>query len=424
MNLNNYNYYSRVRVLILGGGIHGVGILHDLATRGWRDVLLVERFNIGSQTSSASTKLIHGGLRYLQNIFDYGLVFSALHERNLLVNLLPDLVFPAEFYLPVLKNKGYPSYMIKSGLMLYDWLAGFKSLGKHRKISFDEAKKNVPYLKFDLFHTIYSYWDAQTDDLALVKRVALSAKKLGVEYWEHCYAEKIYKDNNGWIVELKCSDGQIKKISARYVVNALGPWSHQILYRSNISPPIEACNIKGIHLLFDDIGHKNALFLQSIDDGRIFFVIPWKGYTLVGTTESLHDKDPDLARVESEDVDYLLSKLNFYFSLKFTENDIKASFCGLRWLPTQKVQSFNAISRSDVVKDIKIAGKTMYIIYGGKLTTYRQLSKRIGDLIVKDFGQYIPSGTNNPINWITAQECNNYPDYSGLHNNVIDRFRV
>lgn len=395
---------ERVRVLVLGGGIHGVGLLHDLASRGWRDVFLVEKDQIGAGTSSRSTKLIHGGLRYLRNPSDFGLVYESLHERAVLMKVAPDLIKPIELYLPVLRRGGIPAILLRSGLFLYDLMAGRQRIHRHRRVSLKELKDNIPFLDVNQFSLAYSYWDMQTDDLALVNRVAASAKHLGAGLCEHTQAVKIKADENGWLVDVRQSSGEIHQISARYVFNGLGPWSNHFLEQSKIEPKLAGLNNKGVHLLLKNRGQKTGVFLQSPEDHRMFFVLPWFGYTLVGTTETLHERSPDELSVTKDDVDYLMLRCNRYFSEPITKEDIVANFAGLRWLPLQKGKGLSQISRSDVVSEHHSHQGLMFTLYGGKLTTYRRLSETLGDRICRHFGEFRPSKTCETDAWVNASE--------------------
>lgn len=396
----------RVRVLVIGGGIHGVGVLHDLASRGWRDIHLVEKDRLGFGTSSKSTKLIHGGLRYLKRLRDFGLVTEALHERRMLMQLAPDLVQPVEMIFPVLKKGGMPGFMIKSGLALYDLLAGRAKLFKHRRLSPAEVGEKVPILDQSLVQKVYSFWDAQTDDLGLVRRVAASARKLGAGITTGCCATKVRPTDDGWEVDVVDAQGKQQTISALYVVNAAGPWAHRIFEESGIPPTYQAINNKGAHLLFEDIGLKAALFLQSTKgDGRIFFVLPWEGYTLVGTTESLYEGNPDTLGVDSTEVAYLLENINQFLTRKLAVSDIRRVFAGLRWLAVESGQNISETTRAFSLGENASRRGLMITIYGGKLTTYRHLSQVIGDRITRHFGEFKPSQTDSKSMWAKATDC-------------------
>ncbi len=400
----------RVRVLILGGGIHVVGVLHDLASRGWMDIHLVEKKSLGQGTSSKSTKLIHGGLRYLRRFSDFSLVAEGLRERRLLIGLAPDLVQPVEFLFPVIKSAGMPKFMVKAGLSLYDKLAGRYRLLPHRLVPADEVTAKAPMLDQSVCKGVYSFWDGQTDDLGLVYRVAASAKKLGAGISEGCEVTRIAPSEDGWTVDIRGPTGALKKISALYVVNCLGPWANTLLEASGITPTHRGINNKGSHLLFDDIGLKAGLFLQSSKgDGRIFFVLPWAGYTLAGTTEDLYSGDPDKVGVDDADVEYLLENCNQFLTKKLKRADIRQVFAGLRWLAVESGHGLSDTSRHHVLGERVSKRGLLMTLYGGKLTSYRNLSKLIGDRITNHFGEFAPSTTDRAESWVGASDTPEVP---------------
>lgn len=397
---------TRVRVLVMGGGIHGVGILHDLASRGWKDIHLVEKSSVGSGTSSKSTKLIHGGLRYLKRITDFDLVSEALSERHLLKTLVPDLVKPVEFLFPILKGSGLPRWQVKVGLTIYDQLSGRLNIKGHKNIQISEAIQRAPILDGKKISSVYSFWDAQTDDLGLVYRVACSAKKLGATISEKTIVKGIRATDDGWKVTVQDQRGAHREISALYLINALGPWANKVLEESGIAPTHKAINNKGSHLILGDLGLKNGLFLQSFNgDDRIFFLLPWFGKTLLGTTEKIFDNDPDTVQISADEVDYLLGNINNFLSSHVTLKDIEYTFSGLRWLPIEEGKSISQTSRSHIIGEIACRRGLMLTIYGGKLTTYRSLALEVGNLVSKHFGDLSKSQTHLQSAWISGLEC-------------------
>jgi glycerol-3-phosphate dehydrogenase len=406
---------ARVRVLVLGGGIHGTGLLHDMASRGWRDIHLVEKRTLGFGTSSRSTKLIHGGLRYLKRLSDFGLVSEALRERRLLMNLAPDLVRPVELLFPILKHGGMPRFMVKTGLTLYDRLAGKYRLEPHRTVPAAEVADKAPILNQDLVGPVYSFWDGQTDDLGLVARVAASARQLGAGITEGCAATRLTPIDDGWSVEVQKADGTRRTISALYVVNAVGPWANSLMEASGIAPTHRAMNNKGAHLLFDDIGLKAGLFLQSAGDGRIFFLLPWQGHTLLGTTEDLYDGDPDAVGVSEADIVYLLENCNKFLKTPLQQKDIVKVFAGLRWLAVEAGHGISDTSRHYVIGERASKRGLLLTLYGGKLTTYRNLSQTIGDRITRHFGEFRASRTTEADAWVAAAQTPALP-------RVVERF--
>lgn len=401
---------ARVRVLVLGGGIHGVGVLHDMASRGWQDCHLIEKQTLAGATSSKSTKLIHGGLRYLKRISDFAMVREALHERYLLSELAPDLVKPIELFFPIIRGLGTPGWMIKIGLTLYDFLAGKENFDRHKLVKFNELTTKVPLIDPTKFSKVYSFWDGQTDDLALVHRVAASAFKLGAGISEETQALRIWPDQDGWQVEVRTRRGEHQVISALYVINCLGPWANLFLENSHIQPLHRALNNKGVHLILPDVGMKAGMFLQSPDDKRIFFLLPWLGKTLLGTTEELYSGDLDQISIEAKDVEYLLSRCNLYLRQPFTLEDVEVAFAGLRWLAVENDQDISSTSREFVLGEQQSNRGLLVTIYGGKLTSYRSLAEKIGDRITRHFGEYRPSQTAIKHTWATKDEAGPIPD--------------
>jgi glycerol-3-phosphate dehydrogenase len=401
---------THVRVLILGGGIHGVGVLHDWVSRGYRDVHLLEKNTLGSATSSKSTKLIHGGLRYLEQVREMGMVFEALRERALLLRVAPDLVRPLELFFPILREEWISPWKIKIGLTLYDRLAGRAGLSPHRKIPLGQVKTKVPGLRVEKFSTVFSFWDGQTDDLALVYRIAASSVYWGGKISQHQQVEKITPCTGGWCVRVRSSSGAVQEIQTQYVVNCLGPWANRLLQESNLPIPYEAVNNKGSHLLCNDIGLRVGLFLPSLQgDGRIVFALPWEGYTLVGTTESLYEGNLDEVQIDTQETQYLLAVWNAYFRTPFVQADIIRTFAGLRWLPLDSKHSLSKTSREHVVGETEIGDGLLITLYGGKLTTYRSLSEKIGDRLIQHMGESQRSCTQDSKVWLQKEQTPQVP---------------
>ena len=403
---NSSKIASRYRVVVLGGGIHGVGVAHDLASRGWQDILVVERSIVGAGTSSKSTKLIHGGLRYLQHPRDFPLVAEGLGERALLTKLVPDLVKPLPFVFPVMKSGGMPRFMIKIGLTLYDLLSWGRSLGTHKWLSTEQAFIDAPILDKSVFKGFYRFYDGQTDDFALVRRVASSARMLGASIIENTRVERISHESNGWRVNL-VGDNFSGQVTAKYVVNALGPWAHEVMDASGIKPKVIGFNNAGIHILVRDLGLKAGLFLQSPEDGRIFFVLPWQGLTLIGTTEDIVNGPADSCKVEQYQVDYLLERCNRFLSVKLSTKDILSTFTGMRWLARDSQDSLSDTSRTHLITEHRENSDIFYTIYGGKLTAYRALAEELGDRITKSFGNRTPSNTKSSDYWSKPESLPN-----------------
>ncbi len=384
--------------IVIGGGIHGVGVLHDLASRGICRTLLLEKNTLGSGTSSKSTKLIHGGLRYLKNPWDIPLVYEGLQERALLLKLAPDLCSPLEFLFPVFKGAGMPAWMVRTGLFMYDFLAGSENIKKHRSVASSEATQMIPGLDTSRMRKIFSFWDGQTDDLALTRLVANSATSLGAKIKTKTSVQKILKKEGCW--QVKTEDGS--HFTAKTVVNAAGPWADKVLKSADLSPIYEGVNIRGSHLLIEDLGLKAGVFLQSPPQkgrpNRILFLLPWHGKTMIGTTEA-PQSSPDECAMSEEECAYMIECINYYIHRDFTVADIEQQFAGMRWLARQPGKSMNKTSRKHKITTHKNAESPLFTIYGGKLTAYRKLCEEVGSKVAKKLGVTKLSGTKSQENW-------------------------
>jgi glycerol-3-phosphate dehydrogenase len=297
-----------------------------------------------------------------------------------------------------MRKGGMPRFMIKIGLMLYDFLSRGRSLGTHKWLSTEQAFNDAPILDKSVFKGFYRFYDGQTDDFALVQRIADSVRMLGASIVEHTTVERIVHEQHGWRMTLKGPDGPYD-VTAKYVVNALGPWAHELLDASGIKPKVVGFNNAGIHLIVRDLGLKAGLFLQSPEDGRIFFVLPWEGFTLIGTTEDIVNGPADSCKVEQYQVDYLLERCNRFLSVKLSESDVISKFTGMRWLARSSDSSISDTSRTHLITEHREQSDILYTIYGGKLTAYRALSEELGDKIARAFGDRTPSTTKKIESW-------------------------
>ena len=405
--------------LPIHGGIHGVGVLHDLASRGWKDIHLVEKSRLASGTSSRSTKLIHGGLRYLERISQFSMVSESLRERNFLLQTLPEIVKPIEFILPIEQKKPWESIVFRMGLTIYDALSGKRNIATHRSLALSEVREKASILALEPFSRFYSFWDAQVDDLALVWRVANSAVSLGAGISEFCTVESLRKEADGWLVELRGPDGKRQSVSALYVINCLGPWANSFLERSHLIPSIRGINDKGAHIILDDRGLKAGLFLRSPLDRRVLFILPWQGLTLIGTTEENYTESPDAVAPSEREIDYILKSCNFYVKEPIRKQDIRCAFAGLRWLAENPSHSLSAVSRESVLSEHVSERGLMMTIYGGKLTSYRSLAEKVGNRITSHFGEFRSSKTADKQSWLLNEDLRNKENVPG----VFERFQ-
>jgi len=356
---------SHHRIAVVGGGINGAGAAWELARRDY-DVVLFEKGICGAQTSSATTKMIHGGLRYLEH-FHFGLVRESLRERAWLLEHLPDLVRPLEILLPVYDDSPRSRAIIKLGLVLYDRLAGHANVSGHRSLSVQELLERAPLVGNGL-RGGFSYSDAQVDDFALVRTVVASAIRDGATVRENTRVESLRRDGDQWIVRTSAGD------ESRFdlVINAAGPWMNELLRANGIQAPYVLSLVRGTHIVLDRAISDAGLLLQSVGDRRVFFVLPWKGTTLVGTTEVLQKESPDRVQPTEEEIEYLIQRFNRYFREKTTHADVQSAFAGVRPL-VGRATNPSAIGRDfRVVRDGNVIN-----VFGGKMTTFMALARKV-----------------------------------------------
>jgi glycerol-3-phosphate dehydrogenase len=295
-----------------------------------------------------------------------------------------------------------PRFFVKVGLTLYDALSMGRSLGRHSWLTADQAFREAPILDKSVFKGFYRFFDGQTDDLELTRRVAQSAQMLGASVVEYTEALSIAHDEHGWSIQLR-QGGKTTVVTTRFLVNALGPWAHELLDASGIPPKVMGINNQGTHIMVRDLGLQSGLFLQSPEDSRIFFVLPWKGFTLIGTTEDNYDGPADQCRPEEHQIQYLLERCNRFLSVKLSRDDVIQSFSGMRWLAKDPKSGLSDTSRSHLITKHDFGSDVMYTIYGGKLTAYRALAEEVADMIVKAFGERTKSRTRLKDCWAPSQ---------------------
>ncbi|HEU4889890.1 MAG TPA: glycerol-3-phosphate dehydrogenase/oxidase [Thermoanaerobaculia bacterium] len=352
-------------IAVVGGGINGSGIAWELARRGYR-VVLYEKGVCGAQTSSATTKMIHGGLRYLERMH-VGLVRESLRERAWLLEHLPELVKPLEIMLPVYEDSPRSRLVIRAGLLMYDALAGSANLQRHRALDTQEIAERAPLTREGLLGG-FSYWDAQVDDFALVRTVVRCAARDGVEVREQTRVDALTRDGDDWLV--RTSHGDERRFDL--IVNAAGPWMTELLGENGIRASYVLSLVRGSHLVLARRVSDSGLLLQSTSDRRVFFVLPWKETTLVGTTEVVQREPLDGVRASEEEIDYLLARYNRYFRAPISRVDVASTFAGVRPL-VGRASNPSAIGRdSRVVRTGNVIN-----VFGGKLTTFMALARKV-----------------------------------------------
>lgn len=379
-------------LLVVGGGITGCGIARDAALRGLR-VALVEKDDFASGTSSRSSRLIHGGLRYLEHGFLH-LVFEASSERRRLLRLAPHLVRPLEFLWPVYAGARVPQWKLAAGLTLYDVLALFRNVGTHRRLSARAIAAREPDLKRDGLVGGARYFDAATDDARLTLANAIGAREAGAVVLNHARVVGLLMDGTvarGARVVDALGDTRIDA-RARVVVNATGPWSDELNRLGDNAPSASGHaavrGSKGVHVAVarDRIGNHGALTLLAPNDGRVMFILPSGRQTIIGTTDSFTDAPPDEVRASERDVTYLLDAANAFFpTAHLTREDVVSAWAGIRPLiagGAEQADPGNA-SREHAIAE---SAQGVVSITGGKLTTYRVMAAQVVDVAAARLG--------------------------------------
>ena len=366
-------------IAIISGGIHGAGTAQACAAAGY-NTIVIEQADWAAGTSSKSTKLIHGGLRYLES-WQLSLVYHSLQERNILLRNAPSLVHPLEFVIPIYKTTRRRPWELFTGLGLYSLLAGLSPLSR-----FKASREKPNAIKPDKFQMAFSYWDAQTDDQALTRAIISSAKKYGATTLAPATVIQAHKNNSGYQLDIDIR-GSIEKINCQVLINSAGPWINQVMQRISPTPiqyPIEL--FKGSHLILQGQIDTRAYYLESPIDQRVIFILPWQGNTLLGTTEELFTGDPAKAKVSPSEVDYLLATAQYYFPQQ--NFNIIDQYAGVRVLPLSEGKAFSR-ARETVLHQDKQHPR-LISLYGGKLTTYRGVAEKTAKLAAKIMGDKKP----------------------------------
>jgi glycerol-3-phosphate dehydrogenase len=369
-------------LLVIGGGINGAGVARDAAGRGL-DVLLVEKDDLAAATSSWSSKLIHGGLRYLE-LYEFRLVSEALAEREVLLRVAGHLVSPTRFVMPHVPGLR-PRWMIMLGLFLYDHLARRSTLPGSQAVRFDAPPYGVG-MKAGIKHG-FAYSDCRVDDARLVLVNALSARDHGavVRTRTECVAAR--RREGLWRVQLRSSDGTLSHISARAIVDAAGPWVKQVLDERLARPGPEAVRlVKGSHIVLPSLYPGEHAYILQNTDGRVVFMIPFEEhFTLVGTTDVPVD-DPSKAEASREEVEYLCRAVSRYLARPATPADVVWRYAGVRPLYDDGASDPSAVTRDYTLRVDDEGGRTPVVaVYGGKITTYRRLAERVLDKLAPYF---------------------------------------
>ena len=391
--MKKFSFFNRERItndlqaaefdlLIIGGGITGSGIALDAASRGMK-VALIEKNDFASGTSSKSTKLIHGGLRYLKQ-FDFWLVKEVGTERAIVHKLAPHLVIPEKMILPLIDGGTYGSWLTSVGLKVYDILASVEGEDKRKMLTKKEALEKEPLLPKNILNGAGYYAEYRTDDARLTIEVLKTALDYNAKIINYTVAKEfIYEDNR--VVGAKVKDtlsGNEFNIKAKYVVNACGPWVDELrqINHSKIGKRLHLT--KGVHLVVahDKLPVKQSVYFD-VPDGRMMFAIPRGKVTYFGTTDTNYQKDKNHVNTTLVDAMYLISAVNNMFpEINLSLEDVQSSWAGLRPLIHKEGKSASELSRKD---EIFVSDTELISIAGGKLTGYRKMAERIVDLVTK-----------------------------------------
>lgn len=373
-------------VLVVGGGITGAGVARDAAMRGLRTVL-VEKDDFASGTSSRSSRLVHGGVRYLEH-GELRLVFEASQERRTLQRIAPHLVRPLAFTWPVYAGARIARWKLGAGLAMYDLLAAFRNVARHERLTADGVLRREPRLLSDGLRGGARYWDALTDDARLTLATARSAAAAGATVLNHARVTALVKDGarvGGARVRDELSGDEVHVV-ARVVVNATGPWSDET-ERLAGSAATAVHGTKGVHVMVprQRIGNEHALTLLTPHDGRVFFVLPAGDFAIIGTTDTYEPVSPDEVRATRADVAYLLDAASHFFpEAALTRDDVITAWAGLRPLVAgEEGDDPGAVSREHAVSEHV---KGLVRITGGKLTTYRIMARDAVDAAQRSLG--------------------------------------
>ena len=372
-------------LLVIGGGVNGAGILRDAAGRGLK-VLLCEKDDLASGTSSASTKLIHGGLRYLEH-YEFGLVRHALIEREVLLRAAPHIIWPLRFVLPHSPEQR-PAWLIRIGLFLYDHLGGRKILPGSTAIDLSSHEAGRPLVAD--FTKAFVYSDCWVQDSRLVVLNARDAVERGAEVLTRTECVSARREGGAWRVELRDGPSQkIRQVTARALVNTAGPWVTEVLSERlgrNLTKQIR--NVKGSHIVVPRLfEHPYPYIFQNVDK-RIVFAIPYEGaYTLIGTTDEDHHGDLDNVAISEDETRYLCAAVNRYFKTKVSPEDVVWSYAGVRPLFDDEASSASEATREYALELEQHDGEPALLnVYGGKITTYRKLAEQALDKLRAPLG--------------------------------------
>ena len=383
-----------IDVLVVGGGINGVGIAREAAGRGL-SVVLVEKDDLAAHTSSASSKLVHGGLRYLEQ-FDFKLVRESLAERERLLTSAPHIVEPLQFILP-LTAFSPPSWKVRAGLLLYDRLGERRILPPSRAIRlngpFGNGLQSGPTQAF-------AYWDCKVQDSRLVVLTAMSAAERNATIMPRTELIEARREGDRWVATYRQDENGARTIAAKAIVNAAGPWTGQLFDRlSGYDSRPKVRLVKGSHVVLPRLYEGEHAFILPGPDGRVVFAIPFeRGFTLIGTTDVDCDEPVDAPAIGDNEIDYLLRAVGRTFTRAVSRADIVWTYSGIRALADDRTANPSRVTR-DYHLDLDGAprGAPLLSVVGGKITTYRRLAEKALDLLDPFFAGKRPRWKDAPL---------------------------
>jgi glycerol-3-phosphate dehydrogenase len=421
-------------LIVVGAGINGCGIARDASLRGL-SVLLVDKWDIGAGTTSRSTRLVHGGLRYLEHL-EVPLVRESLREREILLHIAPHLVHPLSFLLPIYEGHKRGPGMIRMGMMAYDALSLDKSLERHRMLNRSEALQREPGLRAEGLRGAAAYYDAQAEyPERLSLENALDARRLGAVVAPYMRVTALERGAAGRVTGVALHDElHEREYHARgaVVVNAAGPWVDDVLGELEAGPAGERMigGTKGSHLVVEAFpgAPREAVYAEAVEDGRPYFVVPWNGQYLIGTTDTRYDGDLDHVVATDDEIAYLIAATNDLIpEANLTPDRVLYTYAGVRPLPNAPEGDEGSIPRSHVIHDHAPGVEGLVSIVGGKITTYRHLAEEVVDTVVKKLDRKahkcrthqipLPGGTAYPFDGFRER----FRASSGLPQEIADR---
>lgn len=389
----------RFDLAIIGGGINGAAIARDAALRGM-SVILLEKDDFAAGTTSWATRLIHGGLRYLEH-FEFELVHESLVERGRLLENAPHLVDPLPLVLPVFRGGRHAPSKLRAGMYLYDFFSRGDAMPKHKWFSRKETGARWPELTMEGLLGSFRYFDAQATfpERLVIEQIA-SAVSFGATALNYARVTSI--DTAGSVVTgvtfVDELGGTSHSVSARTVVNVAGPWVDQVLASLDPEPKREIGGTKGSHIFLQPTGDEppDALYAEAESDGRPFFIIPWNGLTMIGTTDLPYDGDLDDVVATKDEIDYLLRETKRLIpALDASRERVQFTYSGVRPLPYVDSSSPGGITRRHFLVDHNPSRQGLFSVIGGKLTTHRSLAEEVVDVVAKEIGNREPCRTRN-----------------------------